>query len=122
MSRAQDIEIKGIKGRLFISMAEDMPVNAVRIGVEMLAKKLGGDSIIVLCCKKQDSSGVVISKVTDNYVKAGVSAGEIVSKITKQMSGNGGGRPNMAQGSAKDTTNAIQILADLEKEIKENAK
>ena len=38
------------------------------------------------------------------------------------MSGNGGGRPNMAQGSAKDTTNAIQILADLEKEIKENAK
>lgn len=122
MSRAQDIEIKGIKGRLFISMAEDMPVNAVRIGVEMLAKKLGGDSIIVLCCKKQDNSGVVISKVTDNYVKAGVSAGEIVSKITKQMSGNGGGRPNMAQGSAKDTTNAIQILADLEKEIKEDAK
>ena len=36
------------------------------------------------------------------------------------MNGNGGGKPNMAQGSAKDITNAVNILADLEREIKEN--
>ena len=122
ISRAQDIEIKGTKGKLFISLAEDMPVNAVRIGVEMLLKRLGGEAVIVVCCKKPEGGAVVISKVSDNFVKAGISAGAIVSKITKLMNGNGGGKPNMAQGSAKDITNVIQILADLEKEIKENAK
>lgn len=122
ISRAQDIEIKGTKGKLFISLAEDMPVNAVRIGVEMLLKRLGGEAVIVVCCKKLEGGAVVISKVSDNFVKAGISAGAIVSKITKLMNGNGGGKPNMAQGSAKDITNVIQILADLEKEIKENAK
>ena len=122
ISRAQDIEIKGTKGKLFISLAEDMPVNAVRIGVEMLLKRLGGEAVIVVCCKKPEGGAVVISKVSDNFVKAGISAGAIVSKITKLMNGTGGGKPNMAQGSAKDITNVIQILADLEKEIKENAK
>ena len=118
MSRAQDVVINGQKGKLFISLAEDMPIGAIRMGVEMLAKRLKEDSIIVLCCKKEDGSGVVISKVTDNFVKQGVQAGAIVSKITKLMGGNGGGKPNMAQGSAKDLTNVIQILSDLEKEIK----
>ena len=119
MSRAQDVEIKGQKGKLFISMAEDMPTGAIRFGVEMLAKRLKDESIIVLCCKKPDGGAVVISKVTDAFNKVGVQAGAIVSKITKLMGGNGGGRPNMAQGSAKDITNAVKILSDLEKEIKE---
>lgn len=119
MSRAQDVEIKGQKGKLFISMAEDMPTGAIRFGVEMLAKRLKDESIIVLCCKKPDGGAVVISKVTDAFNKVGVQAGAIVSKITKLMNGNGGGRPNMAQGSAKDITNAVKILSDLEKEIKE---
>ena len=113
-------EIKGQKGKLFISMAEDMPLGAIRISIEMLAKRLGGETIIVLCCKKAEGGAVVISKVTDGFIKAGISAGNIVSKITKLMNGNGGGKPNMAQGSAKDITNAVNILADLEREIKEN--
>lgn len=120
MSKAQDIEIKGQKGKLFISMAEDMPIGAIRFSVEMLAKRLGGEAVILLCCKNKDGGAVVISKVADGFIKAGISAGAIVSKVTKAMGGNGGGKPAMAQGSAKDITNAIQILSDLEKEIKGN--
>ncbi len=120
ISRAEDIKIKEQEGKLFISMAENVPQGAIRLGVEMLAKRLGGESIIVLCVKKSDNQGAtVISKVTDGFVKQGVQAGQIVSKITKLMGGSGGGKPNMAQGSAKDITSAIQILSDLEKEIKE---
>ncbi len=118
ISRAQDIEIKRQKGKLFISMAEDMPVGAIRISIEMLAKRLGGEAVIVLCCKKPDTGAVVIAKVTDGFVKAGISAGTIVSKITKLMGGSGGGKPAMAQGSAKDITNAAAVLSELEDEIK----
>lgn len=121
ISKAEDIDIKGQKGKLFISMADDMPMGAIRISVEMLSKRLGGEAIIVLCCKKPDSGAVVISKVTDGFTKKGISAGNIVSKITKLMGGNGGGKPNMAQGSAKDISNAVSVLSDLEKEIKESA-
>ncbi len=118
ISRAQDIEIKGQKGKLFISMAEGIHPNALRFGVEMLAKRLKEESIIVLCCKKPEGDAIVIAKATEGFIKVGVQAGAIVSKITKLMGGNGGGKPNMAQGCAKDTTNAIKILAELEEEIK----
>ena len=118
ISRAQDIEINNQKGKLFITQTEDLPISALRIGVEMFAKKLNSESIIVLCAKKPDEGAVVIAKVTDNFVKAGVSAGNIVSKITKLMGGNGGGKPNMAQGSAKDITNVVEVLSNLEKELK----
>lgn len=119
LSKAEDVEINGVKGKLFITLMEDMPMGAVRFSAEMLAKRLGGESVIVLVCKNKENTGaVVISKVTDGFIQAGVQAGKIVSGITKKMGGNGGGKPNMAQGSAKDITNVLEILAELQKEIK----
>ncbi len=118
LSRVQDIEIKGQKGKLFITMAEDIPMGALRFGIERLAKRLG-ESIILICSKKEDGGAVVISKVTDGFVKQGVFAGNIVSKTAKLMEGQGGGKPNMAQGSAKNIENAVEILSQIEKEIKE---
>jgi len=69
-----------------------------------------------LCSLKQDGT-FVISKVTDNFVKQKVSAGEIVSKITKALGGNGGGRPQFAQGMGKTQNKIDDILLEIEKEL-----
>ncbi|MCD8024482.1 MAG: alanine--tRNA ligase [Candidatus Gastranaerophilales bacterium] len=118
LSRAIDIQIKNVSGKLFITLLEDIPKGALRFGIEMLAKRLGGEAVILLCSKNKEGGAILISKVTDNFVKTGISAGALVSRAAKAMGGNGGGKPNMAQGSAKDITNAVKILSEIENEIK----
>jgi len=105
-------------GKLFISMIEDYSPNALKFGIEMFAKKLG-DSIIVLCSKKPDNTGFLIVKVSDKYVKEGISAGAIVQKIAASCEGKGGGKPQCAQGSVKNLSAVTNAFLDVEKEIKE---
>ncbi len=83
----------------------------------MFTKKLG-ESIIVLCSKKPDNAGFVIAKVSEAFVKRGISAGNIVSEITKACDGKGGGKPQLAQGSAKNITNIKNVFEKIENDIK----
>ena len=108
ISKAQDF--KG--GKLFISKIEDIDAESVKAGIEMMSSKLG-ESVIVLA-----SPRMVVSKVTDGFVKAGVNAGKIVGDIARATGANGGGRPNFAQGGIKDATMLDGILSKLESELK----
>lgn len=120
-SKAQDVQVDGKAGKLFITLIEDHNPNALKFGLEMFAKKLG-ESVIVLCSKKPDNAGFVIAKVSDGFVKKGISAGDIVSKIMKETDGKGGGKAQMAQGSVKNITNIKDIFQKIEDEIKEKLK
>jgi alanyl-tRNA synthetase len=107
VSKAQNIE----GGKLFISRIENFDSNAVKSGIELLGSKLG-ESIIVLANDK-----MVISKVSDGFVKKGFNAGKLVGDIARATGANGGGRPNMAQGGIKDSSNLDEILGRLEIEM-----
>jgi alanyl-tRNA synthetase len=107
VSKAQNIE----GGKLFISRIENFDSNAVKSGIELLGSKLG-ESIIVLANDK-----MVISKVSDGFVKKGFNAGKLVGDIARATGANGGGRPNMAQGGIKDSSNLDEILGKLEIEM-----
>ena len=120
--KAQELKLAdGTSGKLFISLIEDHNPNALKFGLEMFSKKLG-ESIIILCSKKPDNAGFVIAKVSDAFVKKGISAGNIVSEITKACDGKGGGKPQMAQGSAKNISNIKEVFAKIEDEIKTKLK
>ena len=108
ISKAQDIT----NGKLFISKIEDIDPDAVKAGIEMMASKLG-ESIIILASPK-----MVITKVTDGFVKNGVNAGKIVGEIARATGANGGGRPNFAQGGIKDASKLDEILQAVENELK----
>ncbi len=115
VSKAKDIEVNGVVGKLFISKIEDFPPNAIKTGVDMLCDKFG-ESVIVLCSLKPD--GVfVMSKVTNSFTSKGISAGKIVSEITKALGGGGGGRPEFAQGMAKNKDGLDEVLIKIEKEL-----
>ena len=49
-----------------------------------------------------DGKPVIIASVTDDLIKKGVNAGEIVRTISKEIDGSGGGRPNLAQAGGKN--------------------
>ena len=114
ISKAQDIN----GGKLFITQMEAFPANIVKLGSELLSSRLG-DSIIVLASVDSDKITYVV-KVSDSFVKKGVNAGQIVSKLANATGGKGGGRPQYAQGGGKDASNLTKILSDLEKEIKQS--
>ena len=107
VSRAKDI--KG--GKLFISKIEVVDADAIKAGMEFLASKLG-ESVIVLVNER-----MVMVRVSDGFVKSGVNAGKIVGEISRACGANGGGRPNLAQGGIKDTSNLDAILESVEQSL-----
>ncbi len=88
-----------------------MDSDSVKAGIEMISSKLG-ESIIVLASEK-----MVMSKVTEEFVKAGFNAGKIVGDIARATGANGGGRPNFAQGGIKDSSNLNEILDKVRAEL-----
>ena len=108
ISKAEEIE----GGKLFVSKIENFDADAVKAGIEALASKLG-ECVIILANER-----MVISKVTDSFVKKGINAGKLVGEIARFTGANGGGRPNLAQGGVKDASKLDEILAKVEAELK----
>lgn len=108
LSKAEDID----GGKLFVTKVENVDGNALKVGIEFAAQKLG-ESIIVLASEK-----TVAARVSDSFVKKGVNAGKIVGEITRATGANGGGRPNFAQGGVKDASKLDEILSKIEEELK----
>ena len=52
-------------------------------------------------------------KVDDNLISQGYNAGKIISELAQKLGGKGGGRPNFAQGGAKDFQNLDNALDDI---------
>ena len=48
--------------------------------------------------------------MTDDLIKKGVKAGDIVKEIAPIVGGGGGGRPNMAQAGGKDASKLPEAL------------
>lgn len=108
LSKAQDID----GGKLFITKVENLDGNAIKVGIEFAAQKLG-ESVIVLASER-----TVAVRVSDSFVKKGVNAGKIVGEIAKFTGANGGGRPNFAQGGIKDSSKLDEILTKVENDLK----
>jgi len=56
---------------------------------------------------------VVIAAVTDDLVKRGVNAVELVKHVAGYLGGGGGGRPNLAQAGGKDAARLPEALASV---------
>ena len=103
------IDITG--GKLFVHKMEQLDSNALKEGVEMLANKLG-DSVIVVVAGTS-----IFVKVSDEFVKNGVNAGNIVKEIALATDGKGGGRPQFAQGAVKKLDKVDEILSKISADL-----
>lgn len=62
---------------------------------------------------------MLITSVTDDLVKRGISANDIVKKIAPTIGGSGGGRPTMAQAGGKDATKLDEALQQVKPYLEE---
>ncbi|MCF0135751.1 MAG: alanine--tRNA ligase [Lachnospiraceae bacterium] len=93
--------------KLLTVYEKDMDMNALKNLGDTLKDKLG-ECVLALACGTDKLNLVVMA--SDNAVKAGVHAGNIIREAAKVAGGNGGGRPNMAQAGARDASKALEAL------------
>lgn len=93
----QVVDVKGIK---FLSvLVPDVDMNELRNLGDDLKTKLG--SGVVVLASSVDGKVNLIAMATDDVVRMGVHAGNIIKAIAPVVGGGGGGRPNMAQAGGK---------------------
>ncbi len=87
---------------------KDMDANSMRTLGDQLKEKLGS-GIIVLAGSK-DGKVSLMAMATDDAVKKGAHAGNIIKAAAAVCGGGGGGRPNMAQAGGKDASKIAEAL------------
>jgi alanyl-tRNA synthetase len=74
-------------------------------------------SVGVFATVLEDKISFVVA-VTDDVVKKGIKAGEIVKQVATSTGGTGGGKPHLAQGGGKDITKLDFALSQVPEIIK----
>jgi len=102
---------------VIIGQLSNTPIERAREAVDMLKKK-AKSAAIVLGFADGDKV-TLLSGVTDDLVKKGLKAGDVVKVIAPIVDGGGGGRPQMAQAGGKNPSKIQEALAKAEEIIKE---
>jgi len=109
--------VKGIP--VLAAVLKDADADTLRQMCDRFREKYA--SGVVVLGSAPEGRPVLIAAVTDDLVKRGVLAGEIVKNIAQVIGGSGGGRPNLAQAGGKDASRlqeAIdQVAPFLEKKL-----
>ncbi|CAM3972150.1 alanine--tRNA ligase [Alkalicoccus chagannorensis] len=94
--------------------AADM--NALRQLADSLKEKV--DSGILVLAAVSSGKVNIVASVSDDLVKDGHHAGNIVKEVAAACGGGGGGRPNMAQAGGKDPSKVKEALAAVPELVK----
>ncbi|MBR5046969.1 MAG: alanine--tRNA ligase [Eubacterium sp.] len=88
---------------------KDVDMNALRTLGDDLKAKIGS-GIVVLASDSGAKVNLIVT-ATDDAVKAGAHAGQIIKEAAGLVGGGGGGRPNMAQAGGKNAAGIPDALA-----------
>ncbi|MBS5364123.1 MAG: alanine--tRNA ligase [Butyribacter sp.] len=96
-----DSQIKEVKGIKVLAMAvPDVDMNGLRNLGDQMKEKIG--SGVVVLASAVDGKVTLLAMATDDAVKKGAHAGNLIKGIAALVGGGGGGRPNMAQAGGKN--------------------
>lgn len=108
-----DSQIQEIQGvRLLAMQVPDVDMNGLRNLGDQMKEKLG-EGVVVLASSLGGKVSL-LAMATEEAMKKGAHAGNLIKEIASAVGGGGGGRPNMAQAGGK---NPEGIPAALEKAV-----
>jgi len=94
---------------VIVGQLPNMQVDQARTAIDSLKKK-AKSAAIVFGVASDDGKVMLLAGVTDDLIKKGIKAGDIVKEIAPIVGGGGGGRPNMAQAGGKDASKLDEAL------------
>ncbi|MHC4539759.1 MAG: alanine--tRNA ligase [Planctomycetota bacterium] len=118
-------EAKGLLGKcekvgeasIVVGQVSATSIEQAREAVDMLKKKAKSAAIVLGF--DEEGRATLLAGVTDNLIKKGLKAGDIVKEIAPIVDGGGGGRPQMAQAGGKNPEKINEALAKATELIKE---
>ena len=96
----QVVEINGVK--LLAVALKDTGMNELRNLGDQFKEKLGNGVVVI--ASAADGKVNLMATATDEAIKAGAHAGNLIKGIAALVGGGGGGRPNMAQAGERIQT------------------
>ncbi len=105
----QVTEVKGVK--LLASSVTGVDMNGLRDLGDQLKEQLG-EGVVVLASEK-DGKVNLIAMATEEAMKKGAHAGNLIKAIAGKVGGGGGGRPNMAQAGGKNPAGIPDAIAEV---------
>ncbi len=82
----------------------------LRAIADMIKTKIEGQSCVILVGSRLGDKLHLVCMATKEAIALGANAGQIVKSAAMAADGNGGGRPDMAQAGAKDSTKLKEAL------------
>ena len=99
-------EVNGVK--VIATKVSGVDMNGLRDLGDQLKTKI--ESGVVVIASETDGKVNLIAMVTDDAIKKGAHAGNLIKEISGLVGGGGGGRPNMAQAGGKNPTGIDECL------------
>ena len=87
----------------------DATADTLRLMVDRF-RQLHPQSSVVVLGSAPEGRPLLIAAVTDDLIKRGLNAGELVKAAAVPLGGSGGGRPNLAQAGGKDASKLPEAL------------
>lgn len=104
-------QVKEVKGyKVLATKVENVDMNALRNLGDQLKEKIGS-GVVLVASKVGEDKVNLIAMATDDAVKAGAHAGNLIKEVAALVGGGGGGRPNMAQAGGKNPAGIEALLA-----------
>ncbi len=97
----------------------DADANTLRQMADQFRQRYPTLGVAVLA-SVQDNRPTLIAAVTEDLVKRGLAAGELVKFIAQPLGGSGGGKPTLAQAGGKESQGLEKALASVPRWIEEN--
>jgi alanyl-tRNA synthetase len=94
---------------LLAAVVDGADADGLRFMTDHFRERLG--SGVAVLAAVQNERPVIVAAVTDDLVKRGVKAGDLVREVAKMVGGGGGGRPHLAQAGGRDASKLPEALA-----------
>jgi alanyl-tRNA synthetase len=104
----QVVDVKGVK--LLATSVAGVDMNGLRDLGDQLKTKLGEGVVVI--ASESDGKVNLIAMATEEAMKKGAHAGNLIKAIAGKVGGGGGGRPNMAQAGGKNPAGIPDAIAE----------
>jgi len=103
---------------LLTRIMKDTDLDTMRRAADRFRQQVPVMGVIVLGAVI-DGSPRMIAAVTEDLIKKGIKAGDLIQFVAKQVGGGGGGRPGLAEAGGKDPSKLEPALKSVNKWIKD---
>ncbi|MEN8173002.1 MAG: alanine--tRNA ligase [Chloroflexota bacterium] len=100
-------QVNGVN--VLTAVIKDADTDALRQMADRFRQRYPENGVAVLSTVV-NKRPMIIAAVTENLVKRGLKAGDLVKFVAKPLGGGGGGKPTLAQAGGKDASNLDQVL------------